>query len=159
MTGAWGDDGRDDLPEVEERATAPTKRFFYTDPLAAAWQAKHFGMYFLADRRSRRMTRAVLRIAGSTNGQFYIHPDSLRMLEPQVGDVYYNSCNGSYHEVTEKGPPKLIEGSCEIHWRYSGCKPDDITLSTARGWWNAGDTHDRIIRGGIVFHWPESEDV
>ena len=23
-----------------------TRRFFYTDPLAAAWQAKHFGMQF-----------------------------------------------------------------------------------------------------------------
>lgn len=29
MTSAWGDDGRDDLPEVEERE-APAKRFFYT---------------------------------------------------------------------------------------------------------------------------------
>jgi hypothetical protein len=135
-----------------------TQRFFYTDPLAAAWMAKHFGMDFVAKWRARGRTNAVLRIAGSADRLFEIHPDSLHLLEPQVGDVYYNSCNGSYHEVTEKGPPKLIPGSCEIPWQYAGCKPDDITLETASMWWNAGNTTDSIIRrNGIAFMWPESE--
>jgi hypothetical protein len=138
-----------------------SRRYFYTDPLAAAWMAKHHSVEFW-----HTMVEILVRAKrqhqewADTVGNHYIHPNSLHLLEPQIGDVYYNSCNGSYHEVTEKGPPKYVAGSCEIHWRYSGCKPDDITLSTATGWWNAGDTHDRIIqRGGILFHWPESEAV
>jgi hypothetical protein len=137
-------------------------RYYYTDPLAAAFMAKHHGMRFMDCAGFDVSACPRLLDCSERHGlaeAMYIHPDSLPMLHPRIGDLYYNSCNGSYHEVTKKGAPKLIEGSCEIRWQYSGRKPEDITLQTALMWWNGGDTTDRIIqRKGIAFHHPESED-
>jgi hypothetical protein len=78
------------------------KRYFHTDPLAAAWQSKHFDMeficphghdiwiceasYFCVDPYSDKNCAC----NGMTDRAF-ISTDSLHLLEPMVGDLYLNS--------------------------------------------------------------------
>ena len=67
-------------------------KYFYTDPLAAAWMAKHFGMEFqyqsdgiLVNFPSEWLHEA---IASKTfNDKAYIHPSSLHLLNFQKGDI------------------------------------------------------------------------
>jgi len=65
-----------------------SKRYFYTDPLAAAWMAKHHGMEFW-----HTMIEIIVRAKrqhqewADTVGNHYIHPNSLHLLEPQIGDL------------------------------------------------------------------------
>lgn len=68
------------------------KRYYYTDPLAAAWMAKHFGMVF--DRWTEGLGKWTGRLSGSDTlqdfedcTQLFIHPDSLHLLEPRAGDL------------------------------------------------------------------------
>lgn len=95
--------------------TAMTKRYFYTDPLAAAWMAKNFGMIFqfqgecasdsftaqngyraeisirhIPVRGGLGDSPAYLRIDFGDwviPEKHYIQPDSLHLLEPQVDDI------------------------------------------------------------------------
>lgn len=75
-----------------------TKRYFYTDPLAAAWMAKHFGMrfqQFMLDRTEEanevlsELTECDILddVFESHPSNYYIHPDSLHLLEPKAGDT------------------------------------------------------------------------
>jgi hypothetical protein len=59
-------------------------RYFYTDPLAAAWMAKHFGMRFRNMNNGAEITIQHI-IQHATTGNvcnICIHPDSLHLLEP-----------------------------------------------------------------------------
>jgi hypothetical protein len=69
-------------------------RYYYDDPLAAAWMADKFGMVF------RHYTYLVTGFCNIYDGDpapfgtvFYIHPDSLDLLEPMVGDLMRGSNN------------------------------------------------------------------
>src|SRR4051794_27664391 len=68
-----------------------SRRYFYTDPLAAAWMAKHFGMIFLAGEYECRHNSDLSCYDSwpepDDPDKFYIYPESLPLLEPQVGDV------------------------------------------------------------------------
>lgn len=93
-----------------------TKRYYYTDPLAAAWMAKHFGMKLhsihtdeqMADydipetdrnfdwfdscivdgfERDVEMVSDAIEYIEKASDCIYIHPDSLHLLEPQEGDA------------------------------------------------------------------------
>ena len=105
------------------------KRYYYTDPLAAAWMAKHYGMMFgirhyekiIWDCEAQGMSGDWLpikdweRIAadaadGNAQPAYYIHPDSLHLLEPRVCD--FTMLGGQVFQ-----------------------------------------------RNGTVFHWPESEEA
>lgn len=60
--------------------------YYYTDLLAAAWMAKHFGMAF--SDSSFTGTRSLdLEGLYMENAPFYIHHDSLHLLEPKAGDL------------------------------------------------------------------------
>lgn len=63
-------------------------KYYYTDPLAAAWMAKHFGMEFTEGFWPSNDI-AMIRWANKlvTAEEFYIHPDSLNLLKPQIGDI------------------------------------------------------------------------
>ena len=80
-------------------------KYFYTDPLAAAWMAKHFGMKFEieydtlyfgeGDHKGKRinvnplMTLKFNKDAfDSKTLEWVISTDSLHLLEPQVGDLW-----------------------------------------------------------------------
>ena len=166
-------------------------QYFYSDPLAAVWMAKHFGMKYNYSRNDGKSNGAgsfpdirkrVLypspfvnrdglatcktdrggQLIGSTNlfgyMNLYIHPDSLPLLEPRVGDwvsVFSGKVSiGSWpDEVTSRhcpndetypyaGDGRLVVGleGCHLDWKYF----DDCKI---------------IQRDGVAFHWPEREEV
>ena len=79
------------------------KRYFYRDPLEAAYMAKHYGVEFYSEEFSKSMKKATIRnmlIASrilhippsieqhySKINKFYIHPDSLQLLDVIEGDI------------------------------------------------------------------------
>lgn len=56
-------------------------RFYYTDPLAAAWMAKHFGMWFTRESFHITLCDILDSIYEADPAKCYIHPDSMRLLE------------------------------------------------------------------------------
>ena len=80
-------------------------RYFYKDPLAAAWMAKHFGMKLLKYWHdfydpnkvyySEIDFEEILREASrSINELCLVHSDSLQLLHPRLGDVLYSRIGG-----------------------------------------------------------------
>jgi hypothetical protein len=119
-------------------------RRFLQDPLAAAWMAKHFGMRFKClkdvidgldgDRALLVLPQFVTDCRKSQ--RLFIHPDSLHLLEPQVGDLL----RGDEHTI-----PTI---------RYVD-EPDTETMGAAASLMRRG--FKIIQRNGKPFHWPESE--
>lgn len=122
-------------------------RYFYTDPLAAAWMAKHFGMRLSLsafDSDEVKLYNGEVKllcntlvvcstgfVAGLADGKFYIHPDSVKLLEPQEGDVCEHPMLKNYYH---------IDGEENSRW--------------------ANDLRMKIIqRNGIAFMWPETDSL
>lgn len=109
-------------------------KFFYTDPLAAAWMADKFGMKFsshiksLSNPQWDNASMFVNRNGNWVNDHFYIHLDSLHLLEPQVGDI---------QEVTDIELGNFIHRMLTIHDFLPNAKI--------------------IQRNDIPFMWPEVE--
>jgi hypothetical protein len=116
-----------------------TKRYFYTDPLAAAWMAKHFGMRHGFIDAAGEFNEFVVPISGDddkwrTQGEsIYVHSDSLHLLEPQVGDVF----------VSDRGLGKIMVPAAARR-----CS-DQIK----------GDNAKIVTRRGRAFMWPDCEEV
>jgi hypothetical protein len=115
-------------------------RFFYTDPLAAAWMAKHFGMKFIDEGNGNKTYGRELDSfffegqTGATiacDGPFVIHPDSLHLLSVQLGDIVSMS--------------KAMD-------RYAL-----VDVGELRDAFNEAGEYKIIQRNGIHFMWPESE--
>jgi hypothetical protein len=131
------------------RGSAMTRRFFYTDPLAAAWMAKHFKMDFRIDDPDGKVFLETLlhglrewrdATAASMGYKFHIHPDSLPLLEPQLGDVVESQqVDGVYDVVV----------SDDI---YCGRGDRNTNLKDVK---KHGDKI--VLRNGIPFMWPENE--
>ncbi len=107
--------------------------YYYDDPLAAAWMAKYFGMNFDAtdDGYSWKDYHLL------TAERFYIHPDSMHLLEPKSDDlVLHNNKVGYIPSIlSQLGSPV-------------GTPPLDF----------AKYKDAKIIqRNGIAFHWPKEE--
>lgn len=125
-----------------------TGQFFYTDPLKAAWMAKHFGMLFGFQRLNGEIVIDLGPIRPfefeATEprhwavAKFIIYPGSLHLLEPQLWDlVFLGRRNAPAEHVV--------------------VTPADIAVIQQR----FGDRHilenieNRIIqRNGIAFMWP-----
>ena len=113
-------------------------RYFYTDPLAAAWMAKHFGMEFQfksSDGGFFPLTEDAiidaLRPFKTLKDKAYINPNSLHLLEPQADDV-------------------MMQGNLPY------CVIDSSVNSASHEW--VRDGLARIIqRNGIAFMWPERD--
>jgi hypothetical protein len=126
-----------------------TTRYYYADPLAAAWMQKKFGMRFVRDFLAPDNSGDTKEIGFDGpvtcifEGQkYYIHPDSLPLLEPCEGD--------------------LVE-----HYDFSGCYKDPYFFKTET-FKNFGidvteyfrNNSGKIIqRDGKPFFWPECEAV
>lgn len=78
---------------------------FYTDPIKAAWMAKKFGMEFLNENGDELwivnggiFTKNLHKYFGiclvDYSGPYHIHPSSLALLEPMVGDLVYDGNTG-----------------------------------------------------------------
>ena len=127
-------------------------RYFYTDPLAAAWMAKHFGMRFgFYDERSDFREYEVP-ITGEDDfwradrGRFYIHHHSLPLLEPRPGD-FGMDCVGN-----------PSEGVIPCRYVHSRGVPQWIAY-TQHNWGQPTGEVKIIQRDGKPFHFPEREAV
>jgi hypothetical protein len=111
------------------------KRYFYTDPLAAAWMAKHFGMQIFAwatDSVSDCEHIARDKRCSPPSQNYLVDACSLSLLEPQEFDMV----------LYPDGAFTRIVGSTV------GIDKAKITIG------NGGKI---IQRNGISFMWPESE--
>jgi hypothetical protein len=115
-------------------------RFFYTDPLSAAWMARHFGMYFYFRDAEGFWTQEAgfdtfandihwsAVYWGASDKRFYIHDNSHHLLDPQPDDVVLMND---------------LEGANSVEfWREGRNKGKLIRI---------------IERQGDAFHWPASE--
>ncbi len=119
-------------------------KYYYTDPLAAAWMAKHFGMEFISYSDGLIENNNPI---GFTDNFFVIHPDSLHKLEPQEEDLV---CYVEYSQEIQKdgSPHKLVESYYLGAWKPT-IKMGGIIYQ---------NHYKKIIeRNGIPFHWPEFE--
>ncbi len=71
-------------------------KYFYTDPLKAAWMAREYGMEFISSCTGDNIDWANDFCEVSPQGwncsKFYIHPDSLHILGPKVDDIMWWTC-------------------------------------------------------------------
>lgn len=119
-------------------------RYCYTDPLAAAWMVNHHGVLVVEENgfiHNESETIFDSHVEDCYRGRYYLHPDSLPLLEPKIGDfAVVNEGNHDYlcviAKFTENG--RFRDG---LTW-------DEIPLAAIK----------RIIqRDGKPFHAPESE--
>jgi len=132
-----------------------SERYYYDDPLEAAWMAKHHGMLFelvMFDIDTKEIVRHPLgdclewpRLNLDTEQyslHYYIHRDSLHLLEPQVGDLIGHTKTTLY--AKEEPPVARVEYHFE-KW------PRDAYLYV----WNDLKI---VLRNDILFHWPKTEE-
>ena len=116
-----------------------TKKYYYTDPLAAAWMSKHFNINIewadgtISDDYTGDNIVYYEKHLG-TESPYYIHPDSVHILNPQVGDVIYIKLDGGGVGIWET------------------VDAEDSQYSINRG--------GKIIqRNNTAFMWPEVEEI
>lgn len=135
-------------------------KYFYTDPLAAAWMAKHFGMRFTSENRTtlawdKEFSCFYLpddsRAEQEFNGNHYIHPDSVHLLEPKVGDLFIGHRDALYRADETLYPKQGGEWEPGVCWRIVDCHSRYFPSA-----W--GDERKIIQRNGIPFMWPEKEE-
>ena len=147
--------------------------FFYTDPLAAAWMAKHFGMKFGVKHNGVVHWNCI----GQINQPFeplqrpedildpiaetvplYVHPDSLHLLEPRGCDlIQYVICGGPViHFGVFGGLENSGHGEKDLIKLLSSTQTD---IGESTGFFALKSDCKIIQRNGIPFMWPESEDA
>lgn len=129
------------------------RRYFYTEPLAAAWMAKHFGMKFCRycnDSSDSPIYETLDEFEGYHDwpvggwDKYYIHPFSAYLLVPQDRDLL-QIIGGHYHDSVVMGT--TIPNDMKAVWTGDA----DLQPTTFQG------AHI-IQRNGIAFMWPEVED-
>lgn len=105
-----------------------TRRYFYTDSLAAAWMAKHFGMRFWNESHEIHVLPLV---DGEKEGKWTIQPDSEGILGVRLGDIVSMT--------------KAMD-------RYAVVNAEEL-----RDAFNETGDYKIIQRRGIPFFWPEQE--
>lgn len=120
------------------------KRYFYRDPLEAAYMAKHFGMEFQrGDQCVVGWSDFVELEYCRWDAPFYIHPESLHLLDPQVRDLCQFKC-----------------GNNHVNWARIANIALNISFSVYPTGARRFDKFLRIIqRDGQPFFWPESEET
>lgn len=129
-------------------------KYFYTDPLAAAWMAKHFGMKIeWSNEDGWQITHLIHQsIMGNEKVsivKLYIHPDSLYLLDPQEGDIVNPS---SSWQLAYIGSTILVKN---MERMPNSTFMDINTINDISK--KYGDVII-IQRKGIPFMWPESEE-
>lgn len=120
-------------------------RYYYTDPLAAAWMANHFGMKFTigTDDETLEWKHFANFPCHMPNWALYIHSDSLHLLEPQAEDV----CEGLY---TGEGRESHLTFT---YWdTVENIKMGNLQAILPKRQVRIGKI---IQRNGIPFMWPE----
>ncbi|GEM_PF-4272045 len=118
-------------------------RYFYTDPLAAAWMAKHFGMKFKMQCAEAELSCTLLSpLHNHDDGEgllYYIQPESLHILEQQKDDL----CIGLDEPVIYVQP---ISELTEEEKQQRKAPKTTVFIG------------EIIQRGGVAFMWPEIEN-
>jgi len=121
-------------------------KYYYTDPLASAWMAKYFGINYSQDSFFVWHVTSGDMELGADHKKLYIHPDSLHLLEPQVGDLV-TAKNDFVQYVAFVEKDGLHK--CNTHF------PDVILTEN-------GDCPFKVTsiiqRNGIAFMMPEVEE-
>jgi hypothetical protein len=128
-------------------------RYDYSDPLAAAWMAKHFGMTFDAERPDGSVANAdpidesafmKTEPRAWLGYRFIIRPESMALLQPRLGDlIERHDC--FYFVVTDEEHASA-EG-------VSTLRNQTVALSKVRAWPRPEETFIRM-RGGMPFFVP-----
>lgn len=111
-------------------------KYYYDCPIKAAWMAKYFGMKFEGGYAAQFLALDAASQIRDKNERdyYYIHPDSLHLLEPREGDLVKATWVGKGAPVSQC----LIYNAIEVLGSY----------------WHIGKI---IQRNGIPFMWPEQE--
>lgn len=124
------------------------KKYYYDDPLAAAWMAKHFRIQF---EEGRYYEGIGVKITTTVAGKFYIHPDSIELLEPQEGDLIIID-----RDYTRGFYPSLVKGVLK--------EGDDLFLvedldgeELSECYISFDSIKEIIQRNSIPFMWPKEE--
>lgn len=131
------------------------RRYFYSDPLAAAWMAKKFAIEFSSCIAQNFVKNAkyngdepllyLINLPANPQEKFYIHPDSVHLLEPKVGDIiFHTKMENAYRIHAIDGIVNFIDQPILIHGKPSGL-------------WLPKADFSIIQRDGNVFMWPEVE--
>jgi hypothetical protein len=120
-----------------------TNRWYYTDPLSAVWMAIHFGVVLqnkkfcrAGDMLPEYIPEMVYDMLKAREEKYYVHPDSLPFLKPQIGDILDITISPSERKT-------IIEA-------------DETLLRNMENW---GMRCNKIIqRNGISFMWPEKSN-
>jgi hypothetical protein len=126
-------------------------RYFYTDPLAAAWMAKHFGMRFYCESGTLIMS-AVL------------EADRIKVFIPNTLDDNKGSL-----EIEPPSPLNIDPGSLHLLEPLDGDKDEDgfrfengawvrLEMNGTKRVHFTNESHT-ARRTGIAFHWPEAKAV
>jgi hypothetical protein len=109
------------------------RRYFYSDPLAAVWMAKHFRMKLAAGGfclMPESVDAFLQRLGSGVNGERYVdHPDSAPLLDPRPGDLVEDDIRSKVRVLTP------------AHFPYKAA------------------LHRIVQRNGRPFHWPEKVDA
>lgn len=113
------------------------KRYFYTDPLAAAWMWDKFRMKFV----------------DSKGQKFVVHSDSLYLLECRPHDLASILVDGGKHFSGNRFLVYCYDGYfSKCNYSYLD-DVEDILLTKEY------KVEQIVQRDGIAFMWPESEDA
>ncbi|QEL16783.1 hypothetical protein [Limnoglobus roseus] len=84
-------------------------RYFYKDPIAAAWMAKHFRMKLLAGKFTLQAesvdTFLRLLAEGMEIDTIVVQKESIPLLDPKVGDMVEDDGRGKLRILTEQHFP------------------------------------------------------
>lgn len=126
-------------------------RYFYTDPLAAAWMKHNYGMNFISARELFKDERSVCSEGLGWYGFYeipsYIHPDSVHLLEPQVGDFLLLDVH-----LVDTRLVDLVTGGL-VQRNATG-----LFMSHPEFRWLNDERHPIIQRNGLAFMRPETEE-
>lgn len=84
------------------------KKMYYTDPLKSAWMVREFGVQYGQKNMAGDIVYIYRKIGNQEykasqhileSNMYYIHPDSLHIFEPKVGDIVFTGDN-DYMEIT-----------------------------------------------------------
>jgi hypothetical protein len=122
--------------------TASNPRYFYTDPLAAAWMAKHFGMRFVNTNNGADIGLGDIITHAQTGNYCHIniHPDSLPLLTPMAGDVLMR--DGLQEHITAHNIYLFVHRAPDTEHLFEGFHEKGGMI---------------IQRNGLPFHWPQQE--
>jgi hypothetical protein len=123
---------------------------YYDSSIIAAYMAKEFGAVIVDDKGVTFRLAEIIHDSffGGYDGKFYLHPDSLSLLEPVVGDLY---------EVDVTCDVPMLNEKYELIGYKSRSSPfaEHMRVPVSR---NLNGEFLRIIqRNGKPFFWPLEE--